>query len=162
MDKARELIQHPFTLLVCRWILGIVFIYASVYKIEMPLQFAKSIYNYQLIPDFAINAMAIFLPWIELFAGIGLIAGFFTPGSIRIIGGLLLIFMAAIIITLLRGIDIDCGCFKEGIGGGASGDSLEATLIRDLIYLALALPVLFSRDDKFSIDYLLKNRRIVG
>jgi len=107
MDKARELIQHPFTLLVCRWILGIVFIYASVYKIEMPLQFAKSIYNYQLIPDFAINAMAIFLPWIELFAGIGLIAGFFTPGSIRIIGGLLLIFMAAIIITLLRGIDIE-------------------------------------------------------
>ena len=61
--------------LVLRWILGVTFLYASLYKIIEPAQFAKIIYGYYLFPDISINLIAIILPFVEFFTGLFLILG---------------------------------------------------------------------------------------
>jgi hypothetical protein len=58
-----HLLTHPLTALVLRIVLGCVFIYASLDKIRHPDLFAEAVYNYQLLPEVAINLWAIWLPW---------------------------------------------------------------------------------------------------
>jgi len=97
-------------------VLGMVFIVASLHKIADPPDFAHMIYNYKITPNPFINLVAIYMPWIELFAGLALVCGVFgRRGGATIVGGLLVVFMLAIGFNLLRGNAIDCGCF-EGSG----------------------------------------------
>ena len=51
---------------ILRIILAVVFIYASIDKIMHPHDFAKAVFNYQILPDYLINITAIFLPLIIL------------------------------------------------------------------------------------------------
>ena len=53
--------------------MGLVFIYASYSKIVDPVSFSQSIHNYGVTPIFIENIIALTLPWIELFIGLGLI-----------------------------------------------------------------------------------------
>ena len=151
------LIQHPLIVLVSRWFLGITFIYASLCKIYMPMQFATVIHNYQLVPDTIARFMAIVLPWFELICGILLLSGLFIPGAIRIIIGMLIIFIGAVSIDLIRGIDIHCGCFSNCFTNQPDSQSLKQALVLDLIYLVFTLPVLFFQDKWLSIDHWRKD-----
>ena len=97
-----------------RIILGLMFIYAGAEKISDPEAFAISISNYRLLPTAAINFFAIILPWIELVAGILLIFGIAVKENSSILFSMLLVFTIAIVISLFRGLSIDCGCFGKG------------------------------------------------
>ena len=97
--------------LICRFALAIIFFYAGIEKIINPGDFTVAIYNYQLLPDFAINLAAIFLPWLEVLIAVNLIAGIYTRGAALISALLFLIFSTALTINLVRGLDISCGCF---------------------------------------------------
>ena len=61
--------------LLVRWFLGVIFVYASHYKILAPADFAKIVYGYDLFPGELINLIAIIVPFIELIVGLALIAG---------------------------------------------------------------------------------------
>ncbi|MGA1193262.1 MAG: MauE/DoxX family redox-associated membrane protein [Kiritimatiellia bacterium] len=94
-------------------IVGVVFIYAGWIKIIDTPGFAKNIYQYQLIQDIWVNLSAIILPWLELVTGIVLI--FIRPlrrGAAAWIGLMLVVFTTAVIISILRGLDISCGCMS--------------------------------------------------
>jgi uncharacterized membrane protein YphA (DoxX/SURF4 family) len=106
--------SNKYLLLIIRIILGFVFIYAGAEKISDPEAFAISISNYRLLPTAAINFFAITLPWIELVAGILLIFGIAVKENSSILFSMLLVFTAAIVISLFRGLSIDCGCFGKG------------------------------------------------
>ena len=106
--------SNKYLLLVIRIILGFVFIYAGAEKISDPEAFAISISNYRLLPTAAINFFAITLPWIELVAGILLIFGIAVKENSSILFSMLLVFTIAIVISLFRGLSIDCGCFGKG------------------------------------------------
>jgi putative oxidoreductase len=128
--------NHPILGLFLRVYVGGVFIYASMYKINYPTEFAETIAAYQLIPYWAINLTALILPWIELVAGVLLLLGIRTKSAAAVIGFLLLIFSLAILVTMVRGIPIGCGCFTsvdEPMGW--------RTLVRDLMWLAMTLQV---------------------
>ena len=72
-------------------------------------------YRSHIIPFGLENSIAIFLPWLELFIGLGLIFGIFIKGSAMISGGLLSLFIILIFQAMLRGFNIECGCgLKEG------------------------------------------------
>jgi uncharacterized membrane protein YphA (DoxX/SURF4 family) len=96
---------------ILAWGVGIVFLYASVLKIADPADFAQSIKYYKLVPLWALNAMALLLPWWELGAGLALL----VPGSRRagaaIVFVLTCVFTGAITSAMIRGLDISCGCF---------------------------------------------------
>ena len=117
-----------------RLILGGIFIAAAVGKIIDPQAFAQTIYNYQILPDSLINATAVVLPWLELVLGLLLVGGVWLPGATLLAQGLLVVFFAALVFNMARGINIHCGCF--GSGGTAPTD-MRWYFIRDAFFLLL-------------------------
>lgn len=96
-----------------RLVVGAVFLYAGAIKIADPAAFAKNIYHYQMLPDLAVNLMALMLPWLECVAGAALIlAPRLRRGAAGWIVLMLLMFTSAIVISILRGLDISCGCMS--------------------------------------------------
>ncbi len=125
-------------ILVLRIILGGIFVYASIDKFLHPAAFAEMIYNYQILPDVLINLSALILPWLELFIGVCLIAGKWMPGAAFLLNVLLLIFFAALLFNLYRGININCGCFSTS-ATPSEADSMLTDVIRDAVFLAMAI-----------------------
>jgi uncharacterized membrane protein YphA (DoxX/SURF4 family) len=151
--------SHPTAALVGRLILGFIFVYASLDKLRHPDIFAEALYNYQLLPDVAINLVAIWLPWLELVSGGLLILGIWVRGSTLVLSGLMVVFLGALGINLARGLDIHCGCFVT-----QSTDPLTAlTLFRDALFLLLAFYLIWlyqfrGIEDKFSLTRIFKRR----
>jgi putative oxidoreductase len=121
-----------------RILLGAVFIYAALLKIADPVAFAGSVAAYQILPYFASYLTAAVLPFLELVCGLLLVCGYRVKGGALIIAIMNLVFMAALGAAIVRGLDIDCGCFKQG---GAKTTAWTA-LIRDTIFLAMTVFVL--------------------
>lgn len=105
---------HGWLDLVLRWVLGGLFILASAHKIADPAAFAKIVYGYDLFPAASINLIAILLPYIELTAGLALVAGVYPRAASVILSGLLVGFILVIGINAARGHVFDCGCFSVG------------------------------------------------
>ena len=124
-----------------RWILGIVFIYASFHKILYPAAFAEAVYHYQILPDWLINLSALVLPWLELFLGAFLIIGLWMPGAVVISNLLFIIFMGALSYNMARGLDISCGCFSTSATEGAAD---IWTVLRDVMFMAVSLYLLIA------------------
>lgn len=124
--------------LLCRLLVGVVFIWASLDKLAHPGEFARAIHNYRLVPYALLHPAALLLPMVELLAGAALIVGWWRRGAALLCGLMLLIFVVAIATALARGLDISCGCFHTD-GGHAVGLDL---LWRDLLLLVACLPPL--------------------
>lgn len=134
------MIRNKIIQLGLRLVLGGVFIWTGLMKIMDPLEFAQSIANYRTFPRLLVFLLALILPWIELICGACLILGVFQKTSAVILSGLLVSFLILIIITIFRGIDIDCGCF------GTFSRKVDFRLIlTDAVLLLLALSILFSK-----------------
>lgn len=118
--------------------LGAIFIYAAVLKIADPVAFAGSVAAYRILPYFASYLTAAVLPFLELICGVLLVCGYRVKGGALIIVFLNLLFMAALASAIVRGLDIDCGCFKQG----GSKTSPWVALARDTVFLAMAIFVL--------------------
>jgi uncharacterized membrane protein YphA (DoxX/SURF4 family) len=101
-------------LFLVRITISFVFIYAGAEKISDTETFAISISNYRLLPISTLNFFAITLPWLEIITGILLLFGIAVKENSTILCSMLFIFTLAIIISLLRGLSIDCGCFGKG------------------------------------------------
>ena len=141
-----KIYESPWTELTVRWLLGATFVFASFPKILSPENFAKAIYSYSLFPEFAINLIAIVLPFIELFSGLALIVGIYYHAAAIIISGMLSAFIIALSINLIRGHQFDCGCFSFDSTNAAY--SSELLLIRDIIFLVLSAYILIFKGDR--------------
>ncbi len=122
-----------------RWILGAVFICASIHKILDPAAFARAVYLYQILPDGLVNLTALILPWVELFLGVLLIIGIWMPGAAVLSTLLFMVFMGALSYNLARGLDIGCGCFSTSPAAEAAS---IRTVVRDGMFLAVSLYLL--------------------
>ncbi len=116
LNKMVKILSNKYFLLLLRLLLGLIFIFAAIDKIAVPANFSVSIYNYKLLPDEFINVPAIIIPWIELISGLLLLLGISVKENSVIITFLLIVFTIAIIISLFRGLNIDCGCFGTDYG----------------------------------------------
>jgi uncharacterized membrane protein YphA (DoxX/SURF4 family) len=123
--------------LPARWILGGIFIYASIDKIIAPDHFAKIIYGYYLFPEYSINLIAIILPYLEMVTGVAMIAGIYPRSAGIILGALLLFFSIAISINLVRGVEFDCGCFSVDEPGYLL--TAKQLLVRDIILFLFSI-----------------------
>lgn len=117
-----------------RWILGSVFLYSGAVKLISPLTFAVLIDAYGLIPQMLLMPVAVLLPVLEVIAGIGLMAD--TQGSLAVIAGLLLLFVAILGVGIHMGLDVDCGCFGPDDPEADAFHDLRPALYRDLAMLA--------------------------
>jgi len=135
-DLAR-IFKHPYLSYLFRFIVGAIFIFAGVQKIFSPADFSLSIQNYLILPVSMTNLVAIFLPCLEIYCGIFLLAGIFTRASAILVSFLNVIFIIALFSALVRGLDISCGCF----GSGTPVD--WSRIIEDFILLAMSLHLVF-------------------
>jgi ribA/ribD-fused uncharacterized protein len=138
--------------------LGAAFLYSGIMKRLEPYKFAEAVLAYDLLPQSLVGLVAAILPWIEITGGFFLALGCLLeiPGRLlrdlgfswgdRLVGGIkrrscllllalmLAVFLVVLVITLARGLEIDCGCGLVGdrmVGWGA--------ILEDALMLAVAL-----------------------
>ena len=92
-------------------LIAVFFISVGILKLADPQQFAIAIRNYQLIPRPTIHVVAMVLPWWEILAGIGILLAPLRRASALLVLSMCLLFMIAVGSAMVRGLDIDCGCF---------------------------------------------------
>ena len=133
-------LTHPWLTIRVQLALGVIFVVAALPKIADPPSFAHMIYNYKIIPWALINPMALVMPWIELLCGLALILGIWKDTARAIIAAMLLVFIVAISINLVRGNAIDCGCFDVSAANKTVEERLadmRFVILRDLGMLLL-------------------------
>ncbi len=134
------MLRNKGVLLAFRLVLGGLFVYAGAVKVVDPLDFAQNIRNYQLIGQSLSFIAAIVLPWLEILAGLALILGVWTRGAALVVTSLLVFFIVLTAVTMVRGLDVDCGCF-----GSLSRKSGWGVILEDMGMLALGLALLKKR-----------------
>lgn len=130
-----NLLASHWTILALRLMVGSIFIYAGMVKIEFPEAFADNIAMFQLIPNQGINLFVLGLPPFEVIIGFLLIMGWQVRAAAFAVLVLSVMFAAALSSALARGIIVDCGCFGSGIPSIAK---TWLSLGRDLLLLLVA------------------------
>ena len=112
-------------------LIGGLFVYAGAVKVIDPVAFARDIDNYKILPWQPSVWLALYLPWLEILAGLALITRVLFRGAVFIVTGLMIIFVVASIVAKARGLDVSCGCF------GHASQYLNFTwhLVLDLLLL---------------------------
>lgn len=133
------MIGNRKVLFVFRLIVGGTFVYAGVLKVVDPLAFAADILNFRIVgPEVAVLT-ALFLPWIEIVCGAFLVLGWLRRASSLLISLMLAGFVVLVIVTIARGLDVDCGCF-----GALSGKADWGLLVQDLVLMFMSLSILLA------------------
>jgi len=100
-------------------LVGAVFVFAGVTKIIdfqpirflEPMEFARDIDNYKILPWWMSVQLALYLPWLEIICGLALVFRRLYSGALVLLLALLVVFIGASFAAKARGIDITCGCF---------------------------------------------------
>jgi hypothetical protein len=128
--------------------LGGLFVYAGIQQHLAPYEFAEAVLAYQLLPLSLVGLTAALLPWVEIVSGVSLIFGALLQNrrgakllpagpvlrrsALLLILGQSLLFVAVLLITMARGLKIDCGCglfFQRMVG--------PAALLEDVLLLGV-------------------------
>ncbi len=138
---------------LCRLSLAGVFIYAGYLKGSDPVAFAGQVAAYQILP-YAFNYLvAATLPFVELLCGVLLLLNQRVRPALLVLFGLNTVFMLALFSLVLRGLEVDCGCFQPA-GEEGTGTSPQMALLRDagLMLAILAAWVLRQQHAKEPLD----------
>jgi putative oxidoreductase len=109
-----SLLFNRWIFLGLRLILGGVFLYAGFLKMREPLAFADSIASFRILPNPLINLLALGLPPLEMIVGGMLLVGWRIRLASFAVLLLSLTFAIALGQALVRGLEVDCGCFGPG------------------------------------------------
>ena len=146
---------------LCRIGIGGMFIFASIFKIQDPHQFATLVAQYQFFSalhiDFVNNFFALVYPQFEFWFGLAMIVSPFVRESAFAIFWMFVSFIIALAWALWNDLGITCGCFElEG-----AQDKAEAwtSLIRDLILIWPTLWLAF-RKNKSIIGIWKKDKEV--
>lgn len=92
--------------------------------------FARSVYNYRVLPVPAVHLAAMVVVGVETLAALCLLGGFWVRAASLLLGILQACFLMGMVQAIIRGLDIECGCFV-----GVDTKVGVYTLARDLILL---------------------------
>lgn len=133
---------------LARLSLALVFVYAGAVKSQDVVAFAGHVAAYQLLPYAANYIVAVTLPYVEFLAGILLLINTRVRPALLTVAGMTLIFMVALVSVLLRGFEIDCGCFDPG---GGQNVTAGVALLRDAGLMVLVV-----------LTWYLRTTRVAG
>jgi putative oxidoreductase len=145
MDKSNSILKlkSDTIQLISRLLLGGIFVYAGLTKIIQPVDFEKVVEGYKLLPGGLVHWVSIILPWVEVIVGAMLIAGLFIRLSTLILSGLLIIFIMAVGINIIRGNFTDCGCFFSSGNPISSPSDGILVILRDILFLVPGFLILY-------------------
>jgi uncharacterized membrane protein YphA (DoxX/SURF4 family) len=100
-------------------LVGALFIFAGLtkmvdfqpFRVLDPMDFARDIDNYKILPWSMNVLLALYLPWLEIICGLALVFRRLYSGALALLLALLVVFIGASFAAKARGIDITCGCF---------------------------------------------------
>lgn len=148
-----------------RFALGGLFLLAAYNKLFVengPQVFSASVKAFKAIdPETsqALFQLAVFgTPWIEIFAGVALILGFWTRASAYVLAALLTLFIGLITSVLFRELDTECGCFGK-LSPFCGKKVGWCNVVQNTILIAMALVIANAKTQFLSLDAMLSKRR---
>lgn len=111
-----------YTILSLRVMLGVWFAAIGgdkLFRVGGPA-FARQVAEFGILQDPWNLMVGYFVPWLELLAGICLIASVLHRGAVRVLIALTMVFLFVNGQAMARGLDPDCGCFGEWFEMGIS------------------------------------------
>ncbi len=112
----KNILSNRYFLFAVRLLLGLLFIYSGIIKIDDTGYFVKSLDNYKLVPPEFVNIFALLIPAVELIVGAFLLLGIFVKETALVADIMMIVFIVVIITAIARGLDIECGCFGTSDG----------------------------------------------
>jgi len=149
----KTLLSNRWLQIALRLVVGGMFLVAAYPKVMNAAAFAMSVRGYKIIPFSLSNLFAIAVSWSELFAAVMLILGILTRKAASAIAILLVVFIAAIITVMVRGMVVDCGCFGEKGGSNTSW----ILIVRNVGLLAACI-IVIKYNDGFASLYPWRKR----
>lgn len=120
MSAIPAFLLHPTARRAAQIVAGLIFLASALAKVaDLPV-FVVNIHNFRLepvIPMVATNLLAMTIPWIELIAGLALVAGVRPRAGAIVYTVLLSVFTIGVIAAMARGLSFDCGCFGKASAG---------------------------------------------
>jgi putative oxidoreductase len=114
--------------------LAVLFLWAGIRKVMEPELFLQDIESYELLPYRWAWLTSIWLPFLEITAAAALLTTRrWAQAGAFLIGGMLLVFLAAIISAWARGLSLSCGCF----GSSDEPANYPWLVVRDLLMVGL-------------------------
>ncbi len=146
---------------VFRLVLGGIFLVSGLAKIADPVRFLLTLREFQVLPGAMEVFLALYLPWLEFVLGLGTILGILHRTSALLLAGLNGLFILALASVLIRGIEVDCGCF------GLLADVLHLpdladwkAVVRNLVFMAMGLVIFRAKASIYSLEnYFGQNSR---
>ena len=146
-------LQNRWLLFSLRLILGVIFIVASISKIQDIAKFVSTVASYGILPDSLAHLYGYIAPWAELFIGCALILGVFVRFSAAILIPLIISFIVASSYAIVNATGGSCGCFGKFLTL-----SHPVALTIDVLMLIASLILLLNKGQTFlSIGQFLDN-----
>lgn len=130
------MIRNRYVLFAFCLVVGGMFIWAGLQKVIDSLEFAQSIRNYRVVGQDISFVVALILPWVEVICGACLIIGLFRRASALLISLMLVGFIILVASAMVRGLDVECGCF-----GSFSSKADFRLILQDIILLIFSLNI---------------------
>jgi uncharacterized membrane protein YphA (DoxX/SURF4 family) len=99
--------------MIPRLLVSLVFLVAGTLKLRDPLAFADGMAAFQIFPSWAINVLAVGVPYFEIFTGTGILCGRTRSAAALAACGLSVCFVVLYASALARGLDVKCACFGK-------------------------------------------------
>jgi hypothetical protein len=125
--------------LALRLVVAAVFVVAAYGKIADPTSFATEIDNYRMVPDAFIGPMAVGLPLLEALVGVALVTGLHARGASLVASAMLVAFAIGMVQAIVRGIDLDCGCFGHVVETRVSWLTVTRNVVLTAACAAIAM-----------------------
>ncbi len=144
---------RPWLGTLARLVLGVVWVWSSLEKLDSPRTFVQAVRAYDATPEWLSKAIGYGLPVLELSIGLLLIVGVAVRISAVVSAVLLVVFLIGVIQAAARDLSISCGCF----GGGGTTESTSYTLdiLRDVGLLVLAAFLVLWSVTRLSLEEFL-------
>ncbi|HEX6230963.1 MAG TPA: MauE/DoxX family redox-associated membrane protein [Actinomycetota bacterium] len=123
--------------LAARFALAQVFLLAGLSKASAPERFQETVRAYRVLPDRWARPVALWLPRVEIASALLLAIGLaqaLVAGAVIL---LLVAFTGAILVNLVRRVEMECGCF----GVGRRGRIGPLSIARNIILIGAATVV---------------------
>jgi uncharacterized membrane protein YphA (DoxX/SURF4 family) len=143
-------------LVALRLILGLTFIVAGVSKLPARGELTRTVTRYGLLPSGMAPLVAAWLPRFELITGVLLLLGILGRVAAALAALALAAFTVGAIVNLLRGREIDCGCF----GPTRIKRVTWRTVVRNVLLVVGAVVLVVDPGYAFSIESLWVNADI--
>ena len=123
--------------MLSRLLIIFVLLLAALPKLFNIADFTEIISAYGILPDIAVQPVAVVLPIIEIGLAVALFLKIRTSKFLTIL--LFLFFIVILSYALIQGLDIDCGCFGPEDPEHRAFQGLRIAIVRDVVMIFLLL-----------------------